>query len=119
MQLIVVHSERPATRFKPSPQQVTAEFLRERFSESPSLAEMDGDVSLRKHNWILYLLTVNCSVGDSSLHAGATSGEMNSFQTNLPVATSTPQQSLRMSFNSQFQSSERVLFLRENVAHKI
>ncbi len=106
MQLIVVHSERPATRFKPSPQQVTAEFLRERFSESPSLAEVDRDESLRRHYQILKLMTINCFVGDSSLHAGATSGEMSSFQTNFPAATSTPQQSLRMSFNSQFQSSE-------------
>ncbi|KAF9484504.1 hypothetical protein BDN70DRAFT_126769 [Pholiota conissans] len=84
-------SHRPATRLKHSPQPVTLEFLRERFSESRLSVEGDEHPPSSRH--------------DFSNDAAIISQESNSFQSDIPMATSTPQQSLRISVNSQFQSN--------------
>ncbi|KIM45128.1 hypothetical protein M413DRAFT_331464 [Hebeloma cylindrosporum] len=81
---------RRTTRFKPSPQPVTMEFLRERFSDS-QISHMPENSSPSIHN--------------SSNVTATLWRDLNSSHATPPAATSTPQQSLRMSINSQFQSN--------------
>ncbi|KAF8972910.1 hypothetical protein BDZ97DRAFT_1648569 [Flammula alnicola] len=85
-------SQRRATRFKPSPQPITMEFLRERFSDSRvSHGSVEDEGPLSIHN--------------SSNDTATILRDLKSLQSTPPAATSTPQQSLRLSVNSQFQSN--------------
>jgi hypothetical protein len=101
---------RRATRFKPSPQPVTMEFLRERFDSQISRHMPDEDSSsIREHHILLLsskppILTLQIE-GNSSNDTATLWRDLNSSHASPPAATSTPQQSVRMSVNSEFQSS--------------
>ena len=85
----------PGIRLKSASQPVTMEFLRERFSDSHNLRTTEDD-----HK------------EDSSNDTATILRDLNSSQATPPAATSTPQQSLRLSSNSSLQFHPSTLQVR-------
>ncbi|KAF8160953.1 hypothetical protein B0H34DRAFT_673022 [Crassisporium funariophilum] len=100
---------RTETRSKIVSQPITMEFLRERFSSTPnSRASVKSGKS-----------PSSSSNHDSSNDTATILRDLNSSQATPPAATSTPQQSLRMSTNSQFQFQSNLLDQDMEMQHAV